>query len=184
MGSYRQLTGMQTPPERPDRLQPVPETYKGVNLPYRGVQNHGVALPEGANPDAYYEASGYDLNPDAFETIPADKEPDPVPVRIVMESARERFPFRCGSLVIPTNSNVLELMGRNDRRIKVRMRVPGSSAGSVIFGGDRNLSSVNGYTITTGGEIEIATTENIYVVNANPTQAPTIMYVETFTIGL
>lgn len=184
MGSYRQLTGMQTPPDRPKAIPPVPENYEGVNFPYRGIGNHGVVPTQGVDPEEYYDNDSYDLNPDAFETIPAEKEVDPVPVKIVSESARELNEFRTGSLAIPIGSDVLQLFGRNDRRKKVRLRVPGSSAGSVVFGSGRNLSASNGYTITTGGEIEFDTTEEVYIVAANSAQAPTIMFLETFTVGM
>lgn len=184
MGSYRQLTGMQTPPDRPQAIPPVPEEYEGVNFPYRGVGNHGVEPTKGVDPEAYYDRTSYDMDPDNFESLPPEKEPDPVPVRIVNENARERYHFRTVSMTIPTTSDTVELCGRNDNRSLLRIRVPGSSPGSIVFGGSRNLSPGTVYTLAAGQEIEFRTTEPVFVNASNPAQAPTLMFIETYTVGL
>lgn len=184
MGSYRQLLGMQTPPDRPQAIPPVPEEYEGTSFPYRGIENHGVEPTPGVDPELYYDRNSYDMDPDKFNTIPAEKEPDPVPVRIVNESARERFHFRVGTITIPTTSDALELCGRNDNRSLIRIRVPGSSPGSIVFGSTRSLSAGTVYTLAAGQEIEFRTTEPIFVNASNPAQAPVFMFIETYTLGL
>lgn len=183
-GSYRQRPGMQTPPDRPQAIAPVPENYVGVNFPYRGIGTHGVVPTQDVDPEEYYDHTSYDMNPDNFKTLPPEKEPEPVPVKIVNDSARERYMFRTQTLVIPVGSDVVQLVGRNDRRNMVRLRIPGSSAGSIIFGGDRNLSVGFGYTMATGTELEFRTTEPVYVVAANTAQAPTVMVLETYSVQL
>ena len=184
MGSYRQLTGMQTPPDRPNAIVPVPEDYEGTNFPYRGVGNHGVEPTPGVDPEAYYDRTSYDMNPDKFESIPAEKEPDPVPVRIVNENARERYNFRTGTMQLLPNADPVELFARNDNRSLVRLRVPGTSSGSFLVSHNRSMAAGMSYTLSPGNEIEFRTTEPIYVVQVTASQAPTIMYLETYTTGL
>lgn len=184
MGSYRQLMGMMKSPDRPEALTPVPEEYEGTNFPYRGTGNHGVEPTPGVDPEAYYDRSSFDMNPDKFESLPPEKEPDPVPVRIVNENARERFNFRTGTITLLPNANPVELFARNDNRSLIRLRVPGTSTGSFLVSHDRGMAPGMSYTLSPGNEIEFRTTEPVYVVQATASQAPTIMFLETYTVGL
>lgn len=182
-GNYRQRPGMMSSPKRPEAVQPVPEEYEGVNFPYRGIENHGVEPTKGVDPENYYDHDKWDAGPDDIPSLPAEKEPDPIPVKIMNASGRERFNFRTAKTAFNTITPQ-QLMGRNDRRNMVRIRVPGSSATGAVFGPDPGVNELTGYTVAVGSEIEFRTTEAIYVLPQDTSKIATVMTLETFSVEL
>lgn len=163
-GNYRQRPGMMESPDRPQALEPIPEEYAGVNFPYRGTVNHGVAPTTGVDPEEYYENDQYDAGPEEIPSLPEEKEPDPIKVKVVNESARERYTFR--TYTYPANGQTAKaLCGRNDKRMNVRVRVPASATNGVYLGpSGSGLDPVTGYLIEPGQSDILRTTEEVYVL--------------------
>jgi hypothetical protein len=164
-GSYRQRPGMMSSPNRPQAIQPIPEEYAGINFPYRGPQNHGVEHPDNVDPEAYYDNDQYDDGPDKVPTLPPEKEPDPINVRVVNESARERYAIR--TYTFPANGQTAQQMcGRNDRREKVLIKNHTGATNDLLIGPGSGLDPITGYVLEPGQEVELHTTEEIYVIAA------------------
>lgn len=177
MGSYRQLTGMQTPPRRPDRVKPVPEHYDGENFPYRGTQTHGVQPPSDVDPGEYYENSAQDDGTE-LEDIPyvaPEEEPEPVPVRIVQKTARERLDWRAVRYSVTDQAQ--QILGRHEKRKSVRIRVHGDTD-AIYIGNDSGLRTYTGYMVPAGTELfPISSTEDVWAIaDSGKTVEISIMY--------
>lgn len=163
MGSYRQLLGMQTPPNRPQAIPPVPEEYAGTNHPYRGTETHGVENPTGVDPEYYYDRDQWDAGPSNPVSLPEEKEPDPVKVKIVNETARERYAFR--AFQFPANGlTAQQFLGRNDKRSNVRVKNISTSSTNLMIGHDNGVKPTSGYLVEPGQEAIIRTTEELFVI--------------------
>lgn len=133
------------PPDRPAPLAPIPEATSEPNFPYRGSETHGVK-PTGSPADF----SGYEGTVDAFFEI----EPEPehvVPVRIVQgNDARQRRVGRAFQIPVIIGGDPVQIIGRNDRRVKLLVRVlPANVADVLLIGGTREeVDPMNGYRIT------------------------------------
>lgn len=166
MGSYRQLTGQQTPPERPDRVKPVPEHYEGVSFPYRGTENHGVD-PGNVDVDEHYEFA-YEDEPQQIPTLPPEEEVDPVPVKVVQDSARERMDWRAARFLVKDVPQ--EIVGRHEKRKSLRIRVHGDT-NPIYIGPDSGLRPYTGFRIPAGTELyPFSSTENVYAVADSGTE--------------
>lgn len=163
MGSYRQLIGMMKSPERPQAIPPVPEEYEGTNYPYRGIESHGVAETPGVDPEEYYEHDKWDAGPAHPASLEAEKEPDPVKVKVVNETARERFAFR--AFQFPANGlTAQQFLGRNDKRSVVKIKLVTGGSTNVIVGHDNGVKPTTGYIIQPGQETSIRTTEELFCI--------------------
>lgn len=162
MPSYRQRKGQQTPPERPDRVTPVPDTVEGVFYPYRGNENHGVAQPPTVDPDKYYEADQWD-DGDIPETLKPEPEPEPIPVKIVQETARERLDWRPVRFLVTETKQ--QVVGRHEKRRSIVIRNL-ATADTVYLGADESVSTYTGFALEQGKELELRTTEDIWAVCA------------------
>lgn len=169
-GSYRQRPGQQKAPDRPDRVTPVPEHYEGVSFPYRGTQNHGVAPSKTDDPEQYYDAQAFDDETDKVVFLPAEVEVEPVPVRIVNETSRERNDWRAGRFLVTEIPQ--EILGRNDKRKSVRIKVhafksDGTTANTdpIFIGNDAGLRPYTGFQISAGEELyPFKSTENVFAI--------------------
>lgn len=162
MPSFRQRKGQETPRERPGQVVPVPETPEGVYYPYRGSEDHGVPQPKNVDVDEYYETEEWATDESGLQILPAEAEPEPIPVKIVSESARERKMWR--AIRYSANENPSRMIGRNDRRILVKIRNRGSNPGSVYIGEGNNVNSVSSYVLGLNNEMIIETTEEIWCI--------------------
>jgi len=166
MGSYRQLTGQQTPPNRPDRVKPVPEHYEGVSFPYRGTESHGVNPPKDIDPEEYYDIQTQDDGPNPYPVAPDIKEEDPIPVRIVQKSSRERRAWR-GKQIAVTDQKI-QILGRHEKRGKVVIRNTTMSTNNVYIAEDQSVSPYTGFILrnaaAVSGSLDLNTTEEIWAV--------------------
>lgn len=165
--AYRQLPGQADSPSRePERVQPVPEHYHGVNFPYRGTEQHGVAVPD----DAHYNTRDFQYpeeKPDEY--LPAEPEPDPILVKVVQEHAREIRDWR--TVRVAVTSPPTALVGKNDSRRNTRIKNM-DAANAIYIGSDNNVTSYTGYKISAGQEIPpMYTTEAIYATTGDGTTA-------------
>jgi hypothetical protein len=181
-GSYRQRPGQQTPPERPDRVTPVPDNPEGISFPYRGTQNHGVAPTKGVDTDEYYETQQWQDGPDSIDPSPPYKDEDPVAVRIVQgETARELLDWR--PVRFRVTDQPQQLVGKLDKRRSVRIKVHGFLDGEanthpVYIGNDAGLRPYTGYEIAAGETIDpMFTTQDIWAIaNAGTSVEVSVLY--------
>jgi hypothetical protein len=174
--AHRKLPGQADSRSRePERVQPVPEQYEGVNFPYRGIETHGVPVPENVKYDTR-EFAYPEEEPETPES--ALPEPDPVLVRVVDRSARERYVWRCSQFTVTEQAQ--QILGRHDKRRNVRIRNQGGADGgaSVYIGYDDMVKTYTGYLIPTFTEIfPVTSTEEIWAVCAPGTDSTIyIMY--------
>jgi len=162
MPNWMQRKGMQTPPERPDRVKPVPEKIEGIYYPYRGTENHGVKQPNPEAVDDYYESEHWD-DGDVPRVLEPEPEPEPVPVRVVQETARERLSWR--SIQVPVTDVKSQVVGRHEKRRNLIIRNPSTSS-DVFIAEDQSVSTYTGYLLEQGQEITLRTTEEVYAVCA------------------
>lgn len=174
MGSYRQLLGMQKAPERPERVEPVPEHYAGTNFPYRGTETHGV------KPDPNVDYSDpeirYDPEHDGdVNYVPEPVEHDPIPVRIVNENPTEIREFRSARFTV--GSPAVQLLGKHDARYRTRIRNT-DAVNAIYIGPDSSVNSYTGYKLPAGAEIDgLTTTQEVWATTGDETTADiSIMY--------
>lgn len=171
MGSYRQLTGMQKSPDRPDRVQPIPEKYEGVTLPYRGTNDHGVPVAK----DVDYDTREFEYHqPDTeigYLPDPDKDIPDPIPVRIVQgDSRRERLDWRAVRFLVGETAQ--QILGRHEKRRNVVISVhdvksDGSTENTspIYIGNDNGLRPMTGYRIGPGRTFDsLRSTEDVWAV--------------------
>lgn len=161
-GNYKQRKGMQTPPDRPDRVEPVPEHYEGENYPYRGTQTHGVNPTPGVDADAYYGIGMWDDGEhETIKTLPEEKVVEPVPVMVVQREGRERLDWRAGRFLV--QSIPQEVAGRLETRRSLRLK--NASEDKIIYiGPDSGLKPMTGYPLGPGEDVHIFSTENVFAV--------------------
>lgn len=172
-GSYRQRKGQAASPERPDRVKPVPDEIKGPNYPYRGSNTHGVDQgPAGADPEAYYENDEWDDGANATEIgyLPDEKIEDPVPVRIVSATGRERRDWRATRVVVTDQAQ--QILGRHDKRLRTVITVHPFAADEttantnpIYIGNDAGLRQYTGYRIGAGTTFDtLMSTEDVWAI--------------------
>lgn len=169
-GSYRQRKGMQTPVDRPDRVKPVPDEIEGPNFPYRGAQTHGV--DQGPNPNDYYENEQWDDGASATEMgyLPDDKIEEPVPVRIVSATGKERRDWRATRVVVTDQAQMI--LGRHDKRLRTVITVHPFAADEttantnpIYIGNDAGLRQYTGYRIGAGTTFDtLMSTEDVWAI--------------------
>lgn len=171
--AYRQLPGQADSPDRePERVKPVPESYEGVNFPYRGTEKHGVEVPS----DAEYNTREFQYeeeSPDTYmEPLP---EVEPIPVRVVNSTARERLDWRATRFLV--KDTAAQILGRHDRRKAVRIRNH-DATNPIYIGNDAGMQSYTGYLIPAGAELyPFLSTEDVWAVSNSGTEVEiSIMY--------
>jgi hypothetical protein len=171
---YRQLPGQADSPERePERVQPVPEHYEGVNFPYRGTEKHGVEVPA----DARYGVleSDYAETEKPDEYLEPEPEPEPIPVRVVNSTARERLDWRATRFLV--KDTAAQILGRHEKRKAVRIRNH-DATNPIYIGNDAGMQPYTGYLIPAGTELyPFLSTEDIWAVSDSGTEVEiSIMY--------
>lgn len=169
-GSYRQRKGQQTPIDRPDRVKPVPDSIEGPNFPYRGAETHGV--DQGPNPSEYYENEQWDDGASATEMgyLPDDKIEEPVPVRIVSATGKERRDWRATRVVVTDQAQMI--LGRHDKRLRTVITVHPFAADEttantnpIYIGNDAGLRQYTGYRIGAGTTFDtLMSTEDVWAI--------------------
>lgn len=169
-GSYRQRKGQQTPIDRPDRVKPVPDSIEGPNFPYRGAETHGV--DQGPNPPEYYENEQWDDGASATEMgyLPDDKIEEPVPVRIVSATGKERRDWRATRVVVTDQAQMI--LGRHDKRLRTVITVHPFAADEttantnpIYIGNDAGLRQYTGYRIGAGTTFDtLMSTEDVWAI--------------------
>lgn len=136
-------------------IEPIPETVRTRNIPYRGSQDHGVPIE-----NQFPEMPDWDETGEAPEFVEEDEQPDPIPVRIVGGDAPKEFvDWRVGTSYVGQVGQ--PLIPRNDSRLWVRVKNLGSD--DIYFGPGSNVNSVAGYTLSPGETSpDLRTTRDIW----------------------
>lgn len=157
-GSFPSPDGDTTP------LNPPDERVEPVNFPYRGGEQHGVAV-EG-RPWIPTDPTAADYWDGSDESADEPAEMEPIPVRIVTESGRELRSWRAYQTIARVGE-ATNLSGQNELKVRVRIRNLEASDGNTIYVGHTSfVSTLSGYPILGGTELCIETEEEIYVVAA------------------
>ncbi len=160
----RPVNTSQSAPTERKGMDPVPEAYAGFNLPYRGVQMHGVEPT--ADPVA---TPGY---PDKDVVVYEDEvpEPEPVPVRVVNREARFRRTWKADSKLYAYNAGqAFQLLPREENRVKAVVTNFNTTYEALIGASEQMADWLGGYPIgTRASSPELNTTEEIYVLIPTP----------------
>jgi hypothetical protein len=161
--AYRQLPGQADGPrERPQAVQPIEEHYAGVNFPYRGTEQHGVAVPA----DTKYDTREFQYEEEEPEKyLPGEPEPDPILVKVVQDHAREIREFRV--VRIPVSQTPVQLVGKNLSRRSLRIRNT-DTVNAIYIGPDPSVNLVTGFKIPGNTEPNpFVTTEAVYATTGD-----------------
>lgn len=190
-GSYKQRKGMADSPDRPDRVKPVEENVEGPNYPYRGSNTHGVDQgPGSADPEAYYDNTEWDDgSPTGEGVIPDEKIEEPVPVRIVSATGRERRDWRATRTVVGDTPQ--QILGRHDKRLRTVITVhpvlaDGTTANvdPIYIGNDAGLRPYTGYRIASGDTFDqLQSTEDVWAI-ADPGKTIEVSIITEFGVEI
>lgn len=146
-------------------IPPVPEDYAGYNLPYRGIETHGV------EPNAEPQRTpGYEEGrPTVYEAVPQDQEP--VPVRIVQEESDEQPKFSTARTHVVAGRQPMQLLGRDEDRY--RLLIANRSVDKHVYiGAKSEYVAGNGYQLDAGTDVELgrAASHEVWVVCVGTTE--------------
>lgn len=153
-GTFPEPGGTTTP------LQPIPDRIEPVNFPYRGQEQHGVEvegkpwIPKDADEQSWESTVDY---------AEPERPLEPVPVRIVSETARETKHWRAWRHTAEQNATMCA--GRNLNRTRIRIRNMSTDT-DVFISGDSNCSVYAAFPLPFGTEIVLETETEVYCVTA------------------
>lgn len=139
-------------------VEPVPEAYVGDNNPYRGIEQHGVE-----NPNKPTVVPGYG---DTYQVELQDNAPipDPVPVLVVNQGARERRDWAANNTFVDS-SRVVEVLPNDPRRTKATIVNAGPN--TVYVGRTQSVSVAFGFPVAMGATFPTLEAEtNMYAITA------------------
>lgn len=166
------LSRSKRPPERPEPIPPVLEEYEGDNIPYRGIEPHGVL----ADPPDWRDPETDMANHDGRKVIVYEVEepgPEPIPVRIVRGSdGRERRTFRAiiGYAAGTNTGNARQILGNDDYRVKATIV---NTTGAIVYlAEDPSLANpMTGFPLVANGSYQTETQEALYASVAQAADA-------------
>ncbi len=152
-----------TPTDRPTPITPVLEEYAGDNHPYRGTEAHGVDDKyQPRHPDTVsFDAENPDGRAEFVPIEPYEKEPDPIPVKVVQQYKHELRTFATDRIIAKWNEPY-QLLGRDTERTTVRIRNLHNTK-VVWVGPEPSSLPMRGYPLWAGVEITLTTEQPIYV---------------------
>lgn len=138
---------------RPEPITPVAESYAGDNVPYRGVNDHGVTVADDWR-DPHDDMS---VRPDGrlVDVYEHDQpEPEPIPVYLVTDDAREDPVFRTQRFTLLAGSVPMRVLGKDNRR--TRVRITNFKAGiRLLVCSSQSDILINGYPLIGTDSLEI-----------------------------
>lgn len=150
--------------QAPDRAKPVvlDETETALNIPGRGVVDHGVPLNKKDTFDP--ELTGA-MNKDSlvtYDDTPAP--PTPIPVYIVSTERQGRVvhDFRV-FVAYAQPGQPTRAAGQHDARSRLLLKVPAAATNSVYVSDDLSTATAfAGYPVAPGGQLELFNARAIY----------------------
>jgi hypothetical protein len=160
--------------DRPVALPPVLEHVEGQNFPYRGMYDHGVEPTEKP-----HDPSMYGVDPDHVDghivgLEAPEKEPEPIPVRLVQEFKQELRRFGSGRMTVDFTSlnnaanRAVELIGRSETRTSVKI-LNMDPTNILLVSQTREECSTMGYPVYPGKEHTLVGEDPVFVMAVNPT---------------
>lgn len=139
-------------------IAPVPETYAGRNLPYRGVVDHGVDV----NTEPVEPQDWTDGRPVEYDAPPDDVTV--VPVRIVEEGARELRRFRTSVAYAggTDHGRARQIINQDENRTSVTIR--NRTIDKTIWYSDKpeTANELGGYPLDAGAEKTLTAHTAVY----------------------
>jgi hypothetical protein len=184
--SYRQTQGQADSPDRPDRVAPVVEKYAGTNMPWRGTETHGVDVPADTVYDTL-EAQRPWVDDDAdIQYMAPEEEPEPIPVKVVNETARERLAWRATRYRVTDSADMI--LGRHEKRrnvrIKVHFQTDGVDSNPIWIGGDDTVKPYTGYQMDRGEILfPFVSSEAVYAI-CNPGEQVEVSIMYDYAVEL
>lgn len=173
-----QLNRSKSRVDRPEPIPPVAENqYADDNIPYRGIETHGVPIgnPDFDDPDVYVVGDGRPV-------IVYDEEEDdrePIPVRIVSSGSREYRRFRTDRMTVggTGNAQVVQVVGKNDARTNLKIR--NMSADKTLYiASDQADVMITGYPLTAGQEFTTTAESPVYAYSVDGSSVTVAVYYE------
>lgn len=159
----------------PVPVEPVPETVAGPVFAYRGMETHGVE-PGGPYRDPIdYDSRGVVVYEDEEE------QPDPIPVYVVNQGAREIRDWRTIRTYAATQGQSAKLVINDDyqSRRRSKVTVKNMDVSPVYIGHDQTSASpAFGFILGAGEKIDLNAQSQIWAVGTAAYDAPLAVIVE------
>lgn len=164
-----------------DPVEPTPESVAGTNIPYRGLDVHGVT-----DPDADYNVDHPHFEDEAatVDYVPLD-DTKPVKVAIVDETNRpfvdwsgRRWPINDGSA---GSQGAQRICGRRNSRVSVTL-VNHSTTNSVYLDSENNVNATFGAQLAPGASVTLAATTGEIFAICDTGQTATVSVFEEFAV--
>lgn len=151
-------------PDRPE--EPVAEHFTTPVFPYRGTENHGVEPPY--RPREVPDNTGTI----AVEFEQDKSEPDPIPVRIVTQGAKEFKDWFIRREYTSSGAQASRILTQDMSRTKAKIKNLGTVR--IWVGPEDHLASpMFGYPIDTNGELELSSPiSDVWARSDDGTQQP------------
>lgn len=148
----------------PGRTEPIPpqmEAAEGDNIPYRGIVDHGVPVAH-----TFHDFAGYEDTEEGSDKE-YEKEPDPIPVRIVTAGGRELRRARTWQDIVPDTTTVRKIAGRNEARTSIV--IYNNSAALVWVGFTESVTAYTGFPVNNAGTLSLKCENEIFAVGTSGT---------------
>lgn len=149
--------------DAPDRPAVPISRVAGPVFPYRGQEQHGVAVTQ-----APYVLGADVYDYDVPEYMEAIDEQEPIAVRVVEADSREVRGFAATQTIVDSITRIIA--GANERRRSVKVRNM-DAVKRIYIGHDLTLSVGTGYPIEPTATVELLNVETaVYGISADGTQ--------------
>lgn len=167
------------PVNRPEPITPVPEDYAGDNLPYRGINDHGVSV------DEHWRSPSQDMGVrpdgrlvDVYE--PEEHHQEPIPVYLVNRSSRERRAFRpvvayAGGT---TFGQARQILGQDETRTKATIFNKSVGIDLWISDAPETANAMSGFYVKDGTSYVTESQEPVYASAVQANDLPVYIAVE------
>lgn len=152
-----------------DAIEPVPDTYAGELIPYRGIEQHGV------KPGPSYK----DHRDEIRKSVDVEVQPHPHPVtpvlvKVVREGGNESRDWR----VISAVASAVPSMVVNRMDTRTLARVLNNGTVGILVGRSALMNTNNSFPIAAGQYVEMKHTEDVWVISADGSSQDVRVYVE------
>lgn len=167
-GNKQKNTGTQ--PLEKNAVVPVPESYAGDNIPYRGMEQHGVTAHEHfTEPTEHYARGAATL--DVYHDVKPEVEP--IPVRVVGQGG-SMLASRIYQIPLQADGTVTQILPRMKERQRAILQV---NAQAVTLLTDRNGQVWNGFDLAASSQFTVNSQTEMFASTTNAGAVITV-YVE------
>lgn len=157
------------------------------NIPYRGSVDHGIPVAEDFEPDEDQ------TQPDVGDLVTWDEPPEPktepIPVYTVPGPGKSGEVQRLfNAWQSYANIGPTRIAGRHDARTTIKITNLAANGGPVVWlGSDVNVTSMTGYPLQPGANVDLATNREVYAIldPADADSAPVLVsLLEQYSVQL